>query len=147
MLNSSCKPYFTLFYSIWLWSTIQLTIVCTIGILLDVHSHVISKLNQYHVCEYPLNGTNHKIDNQWEFAVWLRVLKQGLCDNLEGWDGEGGDGVHGCTYGWFLLMLDRKQNSVKQLSFNLKNLKSIIHVSFGKEMPRALICFNNIFGS
>ena len=28
-----------------------------------------------------------KIDSQWEFAVWLRELKQGLCDNLEGWDG------------------------------------------------------------
>ena len=30
-----------------------------------------------------------KIDSQWEFALWLRKLKQGLCDNLEGWDGEG----------------------------------------------------------
>ena len=26
---------------------------------------------------------------QWEFAVWLRKLKQGLCIILEGWDGEG----------------------------------------------------------
>ena len=25
-----------------------------------------------------------KIDNQQEFAVWLRKLKQGLCINLEG---------------------------------------------------------------
>ena len=24
-----------------------------------------------------------------EFVVWLRKLKQGLCINLEGWDGEG----------------------------------------------------------
>ena len=24
-----------------------------------------------------------KIDNQWEFTVWLRKLKQGLCINLE----------------------------------------------------------------
>ena len=31
-----------------------------------------------------------KIDSQWEFAVWLRKLKQGLCINLEGYDGEGG---------------------------------------------------------
>ena len=31
-----------------------------------------------------------KIDSQWEFAVWLRKLKQGLCINLEGWDGKGG---------------------------------------------------------
>ena len=28
-----------------------------------------------------------KIDSQWEFAVWLRKLKQELCINLEGWDG------------------------------------------------------------
>ena len=30
-----------------------------------------------------------KTDSQWEFAVWLRKLKQGLCINLEEWDGEG----------------------------------------------------------
>ena len=29
-----------------------------------------------------------KINSQREFAVWLRNLKQGLCINLEGWDGE-----------------------------------------------------------
>ena len=29
-----------------------------------------------------------KIDSQWEFAVWLRKIKQGLSINLEGWDGE-----------------------------------------------------------
>ena len=34
-------------------------------------------------------NTMCKIDSQWEFAVWLRKLKQGLCINLEGWDGEG----------------------------------------------------------
>ena len=42
-----------------------------------------------------MNGKNNmgtyitisKIDRQWEFAVWLRKLKQGLCINLEGWDG------------------------------------------------------------
>ena len=33
--------------------------------------------------------TIFKIDSQREFAVWLRKLKQGLCINLEGWDGEG----------------------------------------------------------
>ena len=32
--------------------------------------------------------TVYKIDSQREFAVWLRKLKQGLCINLEGWDGE-----------------------------------------------------------
>jgi len=30
-----------------------------------------------------------KIDSQKEFSVCLRKLKQGLCINLEGWDGEG----------------------------------------------------------
>ena len=30
-----------------------------------------------------------KIDIQWEFAVWLRKLKQGLCINLDRRDGEG----------------------------------------------------------
>ena len=30
-----------------------------------------------------------KIDRQQEFAVRLTKLKQGLCINLEGWDGEG----------------------------------------------------------
>ena len=28
-----------------------------------------------------------KIDSQREFAVCLRILKQGLSKNLEGWDG------------------------------------------------------------
>ena len=36
-----------------------------------------------------------RIDSQREFALWIRKLKQGLCNNLEGWDGrevqEGGD--------------------------------------------------------
>ena len=30
-----------------------------------------------------------KIDSQLEFTVCLRKLKQGLCINLEGWDGKG----------------------------------------------------------
>ena len=30
-----------------------------------------------------------KIDSQREFAVCLGKLKQGLCINLEGWEGEG----------------------------------------------------------
>ena len=55
------------------------------------------------------------------YIEWMKI-----CDNLEGW-GRGGErwegGLgrrgHRCTYGWFLLIYDRKpQNSVKQLSFN-----------------------------
>ena len=31
-----------------------------------------------------------KIDSQWEFAVWPRELKQGLCDSWRvGWEGDG----------------------------------------------------------
>ena len=30
-----------------------------------------------------------KIDSLWEFAIWLRKLKQGFCINLEGWVGVG----------------------------------------------------------
>ena len=37
------------------------------------------------------SSTVCKIDSQWEFAVWLRELKPGLCNNPEGWDGEGGE--------------------------------------------------------
>ena len=33
--------------------------------------------------------TTCKIESQWEFAVRLRKLKQGLCINLQGWGGEG----------------------------------------------------------
>ena len=36
--------------------------------------------------------TTCKIGSQWDFTVWLRKLKQGLCINLEGWDGEGNGG-------------------------------------------------------
>ena len=35
--------------------------------------------------------TKNKIDSQQEFAVWLRELKRGLYNNLEGEDGEGGE--------------------------------------------------------
>ena len=60
-----------------------------------------------------------KIDSQWEFAVWLGKLKQGLCVNLEGGMGRemGGklkrEGIH--VYLWLI-----HENSVKQLSFNKK---------------------------
>ena len=39
-----------------------------------------------------------KIDSQWEFAVWLRKLKQGLCINLDRWNGEGGSKGRGYMY-------------------------------------------------
>ena len=48
-------------------------------------------------------------------ALWQsrRVGRGGI------WEGGLGGKEHGCTYDWFVLMSDRKQqNSVKQLSFN-----------------------------
>ena len=33
-----------------------------------------------------------KIGSQLEFALWLRKFKQGLCINLEEWEGGGGMG-------------------------------------------------------
>ena len=49
-----------------------------------------------------------KIDSHWEPAICLRELKQWLCDNLEGWDGEGDgrevqEGV-GMVYLWLILV-------------------------------------------
>ena len=43
----------------------------------------------YGESDMEIYNTIYKIYSQWEFAVWLRELKQGLCDKLEGWDGEG----------------------------------------------------------
>ena len=43
--------------------------------------------------------TIYKIDSQKKFAVSLRKFKQGLCINLEGWDGDGdGGGSKGRGY-------------------------------------------------
>ena len=47
-----------------------------------------------------------KIDSQWEFAVWLRKLKQGFCINLGGgmWREMGGrlkrEGIY--VYLWLI---------------------------------------------
>ena len=70
-----------------------------------------------------------KIDSQWEFAVWLRELKQGLCDNLEGRDGEGdgrdiqkkGDMGVPMTKSWCMTenhkILQSKYPSIKKLKW------------------------------
>ena len=43
-----------------------------------------------------------KIGSQWVFAVWLRKLKEGLCINLEGWDGEGDGRERVYVYLWLI---------------------------------------------
>ena len=54
----------------------------------------------------------------------LGLTKRWSCINLEGWNGEGDGrqvqkGGDICVpYGWFTLRFDRKENAVKQLSFN-----------------------------
>ena len=51
-----------------------------------------------------------KIDRQREFAVRLRELKQGLCDNLARWDGEG-DGMEGGGMG---VPTDKKKRTAEE---------------------------------
>ena len=57
-----------------------------------------------------------KIDSQWEFALSLRELKEGLCNNLEGWDGEGdwrGFGREGTWVNLRLILVDVFQKTTK----------------------------------
>ena len=68
-----------------------------------------------------------KIDSQWESAIWLMELKQGLSDKSRR-DGEGDGkevqegGNMGVPMANSYWCIDRNpQNSVKQLSFNYKN--------------------------
>ena len=68
-----------------------------------------------------------KLDRQWEFAVCLRKLKQGLFVSLGGWDREGDGkeiqkGEDICiSMADFMLRFNRKQqNSIQQLPFNKK---------------------------
>ena len=72
--------------------------------------------------------TISKIDSQWGFAVWLREFKQGLCNNLEQWDGEGNgrEAKKGGDMGIPIAdscqsKTEKQENSAKQLTFNLKN--------------------------
>ena len=67
--------------------------------------------------------TTCKIDNQWEFAVWFRELKQGLCINLEGWDGEGDGREVQKGGGICILMAD----SCRGLTENRKILQRNYH--------------------
>ena len=43
----------------------------------------------YRMSNMETYNTICKIDSQWEFAAWLRKLKQWLCIILEEWDGTG----------------------------------------------------------
>ena len=51
-----------------------------------------------HIIYNPYYFSICKIHSQQEFAVWLRKLKQGLCINLEEWNGEREGGSKGKEY-------------------------------------------------
>ena len=71
--------------------------------------------------------TIYKTHSQWEFAVWLRELKQGLCINLEGWDGgwrwEGGPRGREYIYIW-LIHFDIWQKTTKFYKAIILQLKN-----------------------
>ena len=73
-----------------------------------------------------------KIDSQREFAVWLRKLKQGLCINLERWDGEGDgrkvqrEGIY--VYLW-LIHLEVWQKTTKFCKAIILQLKKKLKAS------------------
>ena len=46
-----------------------------------------------------------KIDSQWEFAVWFRKLKQGLCIRV-GWGGRWEGVLKGKGYMYTCIMAD-----------------------------------------
>ena len=62
------------------------------------------------------------MDSQREFAVWLRKLKQGLCNNLEGWDGEG-DGMERIYVYLWLIHIDIWQKTTKLCKAIILQLK------------------------
>ena len=107
---------------IWLW--------CLIHFLLGEFNHHIMRTLKWPM-KKPLKGGSEtwkhniticKIDSQWEFSVWLRELKPGLCNNLEGWYGEEDSGGR-YTYGWLTLTFGRNQHNYV-ITLNLKiNLK------------------------
>ena len=71
-------------------------------------------------------GTICKIDSQWEFAVWLRKLKQGLCDKngemgreMAGRFGRAGTWVH-----LWLILVDIWQKTTKFCKAIILQLKN-----------------------
>ena len=56
-----------------------------------------------------------EIDSQREFAVWLRKFKQGLCINLEGWDGEGASKRRAYMYTWLDGITDSMDVNLSEL--------------------------------
>ena len=77
-----------------------------------------------------------EIDSLWGFAVWLRELKLGLCNSLEGWDGEGGGREETYVYLWLIHadIWQKPKEFCKAFILQLKNKK--------KRMPE---CVDTLF--
>ena len=71
-----------------------------------------------------------KIDSQWESAVWLRELKQGLCDRLKGGverEMEGRSGKEGTWVYIWLTLVDVWQKTTKFCKAIILQLKILKH--------------------
>ena len=73
-----------------------------------------------------MHNTKCEIDSQWEFAVWLRELKQELCDKKGGmWREMGGRfGREGTWVHLWLILVDVWQKTTrfcKAIILQLKN--------------------------
>ena len=75
-----------------------------------------------------------KIDSQWEFAVCLRKLKQGLCINIEGWAGEG-DGREVQKGGDIFIPMADSASLVAQTVKCLPAIRETWVRSLGREEP------------
>ena len=80
--------------------------------------------------------------SQWEFPVWLRELRLVLCNNLEGWDGEGGSRPrgHGYAHGWFMLTLKKPTQYCKAIILQLKISKFNIFWKVSALVTLLLFC-------
>ena len=56
--------------------------------------------------------TIYEVESQCEFAEWLRELKEGLSNNLQGWDTEE-DGREGTYVYLWLIHVDTWQKTTK----------------------------------
>ena len=84
--------------------------------------------------------------SQWEFAVWLRELKQGLCDNLEGWDVErdGREVWREGTWVYLWLILIVWQKTTKYCKAIILQLKKNLGHSWWRKGLVLHFCLNRV---